>query len=276
MTQERVLESRGLIWLRALTGSDGASAAAPAAVRAVDTRIGSEAARFIALVPDTANSFHRARQGELGLLEAWSIAARVRETIAADAGGIPRPLIAIVDSPSQAYGRTEERLGLHLACAAAVDAYVCARHAGHPVIALLVGSAMSGAFLAHGYQAHRLIALDDAGVLVHAMGREAAARITRRSIEEVLDLARTCAPMAYDIKTFAEWGLLHALIDGVDADTPTARDVAKVRSTLTAAIADVRRGEPGLEYRLQNDAARKSRAASIEVRSRLAAVWHAD
>jgi malonate decarboxylase gamma subunit len=44
-------------------------------------------------------------------------------------------------------------LGIHLACAAAVDAYASARLAGHPVIALLVGKAMSGAFLAHGYQA---------------------------------------------------------------------------------------------------------------------------
>jgi malonate decarboxylase gamma subunit len=39
------------------------------------------------------------------------------------------------------------------------------------VIALLVGKAMSGAFLAHGYQANRLIALRDPGVMVHAMGK---------------------------------------------------------------------------------------------------------
>jgi hypothetical protein len=33
---------------------------------------------------------------------------------------------------------------------------------------LIVGKAMSGAFLAHGYQANRLIAFNDSGVLVHA------------------------------------------------------------------------------------------------------------
>ena len=42
---------------------------------------------------------------------------------------------------------------------------------------------MSGAFLAHGYQANRILALDAEGIAVHAMGKEAAARVTRRSVE---------------------------------------------------------------------------------------------
>ena len=58
-----------------------------------------------------------------------------------------------------------------------MDGYARARLAGNPVIALLVGKAMSGAFLAHGYQAQRIIALRDPGVMVHAMGKAAAARI---------------------------------------------------------------------------------------------------
>jgi malonate decarboxylase gamma subunit len=33
------------------------------------------------------------------------------------------------------------------------------------------------------YQANRLIAFNDSGVLVHAMGKESAARITLRSVE---------------------------------------------------------------------------------------------
>lgn len=95
--------------------------------------------------------------GRLGLAQA------VDEAIAR---GDKRPIIAIVDVPSQAYGRREEALGIHQALAAAADSYARARLAGHPVIALLVGKAMSGAFLAHGYQANRLIALRDPGVMV--------------------------------------------------------------------------------------------------------------
>jgi malonate decarboxylase gamma subunit len=50
-----------------------------------------------------------------------------------------RPIIAIVDVKSQAYGRREETAGIHLAAAAAADAYASARFAGHPVIALISG-----------------------------------------------------------------------------------------------------------------------------------------
>ena len=117
--------------------------------------------------------------------------------------GDKRPIIAIVDVPSQAYGRREEALGIHQALAAAADSYARARLAGHPVIALLVGKAMSGAFLAHGYQANRLIALRDPGVMVHAMGKASAARVTLRSVEELEALAASVPPMAYDIDSYA-------------------------------------------------------------------------
>jgi biotin-independent malonate decarboxylase gamma subunit len=59
------------------------------------------------------------------------------------------------------------------------------------VIGLIVGKAMSGAFLAHGYQANRLIAINDKGVLVHAMGKASAARITLRTVEALEKLAAT-------------------------------------------------------------------------------------
>ena len=39
----------------------------------------------------------------------------------------------------------------------------------NPVVALVVGKAISGGFLAHGLQAHRLLALDTPGVMVHAI-----------------------------------------------------------------------------------------------------------
>ena len=46
------------------------------------------------------------------------LALHVRHAIAADLDGARRPIIAIVDVSSQAYGRREELLGIHLACAA--------------------------------------------------------------------------------------------------------------------------------------------------------------
>jgi malonate decarboxylase gamma subunit len=274
MSTEANPAARGRVWFEALTG--GAMAAGDLrSVLSADAALGGEPARFIAVVADAHNRFPRARSGEVGIDEGWALALHARQPIAADRDGARRPIIAIVDVPSQAYGRREELLGIHLACAAAVDAYASARLAGHPVIALLVGKAMSGAFLAHGYQANRIIALDSAEVMVHAMGKQAAARVTRRSVAELEMLGATFAPMAYDIRSFARLGLLHSLISGVDADTPRPQDVERVRAELERAIAEVRAGGPGLASRLVSREARTSRAASIEVRRRLAEQWDA-
>lgn len=138
----------------------------------------------------------------------------VSETVAADADkAVKRPIVAVIDVPSQAYGRREEAFGIHQALAGAAAAYANARLAGHPVIGLIVGKAMSGAFLAHGYQANRLIAFNDKGVLIHAMGKESAARITLRTVEALEKLAATIPPMAYDISNYATLGLLSDLLD---------------------------------------------------------------
>jgi biotin-independent malonate decarboxylase gamma subunit len=100
----------------------------------------------------------------------------------ADEKGEKRAIVAIVDVPSQAYGRREELLGIFLAAAAATDAYVSARLAGHPVISLLAGHAISGGYLTHGAQSNRLLAFNDPGVVIHAMSKKAAALVTRRTV----------------------------------------------------------------------------------------------
>jgi len=267
------LSRRGRIWFDALTGGAAANLSSLKSVCVADAALGGETARFIAVVPDAQNRFPRARGGEAGLDEGWALAQHVRATIADANDGARRPIIAIVDVSSQAYGRREELLGIHLACAAGADAYASARLAGHPVIALLVGKAMSGAFLAHGYQANRIIALDSPEVMVQAMGKQAAARVTRSSVEEMEKLGERIAPVAYDIRSYASLGLLHKLIEGIDADAPGRIDLDRVRAELVYAVADARAGAADLACRLTSPAARKTRAASIEVRRRLAEQW---
>ncbi len=271
---ERISHSRGGTWLDRLSNGHSAPAYGQPSVLTADAELGGEAARFIAVVPDPAARFPRARAGEVGLEEGWTLAKLVRDTIAADTDAARRPIVAVVDVTSQAYGKREEMLGVHLACAAAADAYAQARLAGHPVVALIVGKAMSGAFLAHGYQANRLLALDASEVLVHAMGKEAAARITRRSVADLDEMGNRFPPMAYDIANYAKLGLLHALIQGVEADAPGPADIDKVRAALVEAVGDIRRsGERDLSSRLESPQARNLRAASIEVRRRLAEQW---
>jgi malonate decarboxylase gamma subunit len=270
--------TRGQRWLRALAGDSLKPPSASPPLRYADAPLGGDtAARFIAVVPDPANRFPRARDNVVGLEQGWLLAKAVREAMEDDASaGEQRPIIAIVDVKSQAYGYREEMLGIHLACAAAVDAYASARQAGHPVVALIVGPAMSGAFLAHGYQANRILALDAPGTMVHAMGKEAAARVTRRSVESLDALGETVTPMSYSLTAFAKLGLLDRLIEGVDADSPTDAQIALVRRELIAAVASARQSRRDLSHRLDSESAKQTRAASIEVRRRLAAQWNRD
>lgn len=267
---------RGKLWFNRLTQSDGRAAFGRASVIHADAPLGADTARFIAVVPDPSNRFPRACNGEVGLEQGWVLAKLVRDTMEADKGGTPRPIIAVVDVPSQAYGKREEMLGIQLACAAAADAYAQARLAGHPIVSLLVGKAMSGAFLAHGYQANRIVALNDKEVLVHAMGKQAAARITRRPVSELDAMGERVPPMSYEIHNYAKLGILHELINNVNANDPSTDDVQKVLNVLSAAVADIHAvGKRDLSNRLTSPEAQHLRAASIKVREKLAEQWAA-
>ena len=113
--------------------------------------------------------------------------------------------------------------GLHQAMAATVDAYHAARIAGHPVVAIVVGTALSGGFLTHGLQANQILALDDPGVEIHAMHKAAAARITLRTVDELDELAKTIVPMSYDVQDWAKLGFCDGLLTVANADDPTPR-----------------------------------------------------
>jgi len=273
---EKTISTRGRIWFEALAGKQAKHVPSVPSVLVADTTLQKERVRFLAIVPDPDNRFPCARQGQVGLQEGWNLAKQVRDAIKADENGDKRAIIAIVDVPSQAYGRREELLGIFLAAAAATDAYVSARLAGHPVISLLVGHAISGGFLTHGAQANRLLAFNDSGVMVHAMAKNAAARVTRRTVEELDKLAETVIPMSYKIEDYAKLGTLYKLIDGVNVDSPEPKQVDQVRANLLAAIADARSGQRDLSDRLQSQGAQKNRSATLVVRQRLAAEWHSN
>lgn len=91
-----------------------------------DAHLNGEKARFIAVVPNSENKFYRARNGEFGLQEAWTVAKYVRQAIEEDKDSAEKRLIVpIVDVPGQAFGYHEELFGIYLACAASVEAFSC-------------------------------------------------------------------------------------------------------------------------------------------------------
>jgi malonate decarboxylase gamma subunit len=262
--------SRGATWLAALTDDTAPAPGRPDSVRVVDAPLAGQPARYIAVLPDPHNAWPRARAGEVGLIEGWALAEAVHEVVAADRDRPKRSIVAVIDVTSQAYGRREEAFGIHQALAGAAGAYAQARQAGHALIGLIVGKAMSGAFLAHGYQANRLIALNDPGVMVHAMGQAAAARVTMRSVEDLQRLAADVPPMAYDIASYASLGLLWKLIDVAAAAQPDAADVATVREALEAALRDILI-DPDRDLRSRLGGI--NRQATSRVRERLRAQW---
>ena len=265
---------RGRVWFKALTGKETPLPGDPLSVLVADTLIGEENLRVLCVVPDAESRFPCARHGEVGLEQAYTLAARIREVIAADKDVPKRPIIAIVDVKSQAYGRREETAGIHLAAAVAADAYATARFAGHAVITLIVGQGISGGFLTHGYQGNRLIAFDDNEVLIHAMHKEAAARITRRTVDQLDTLAKAVTPLSYNVQDYAKLGLLYKLLHISNPEAPSPEEVSKVCNALCDAIADARKGPFDLRNRLESEAAQTARKASRLVRARLEEQWN--
>jgi malonate decarboxylase gamma subunit len=264
---------RGTVWFRALTGKASSMPSDPKSVLTADAPLGKDQARLLCVVPDPHARFPCARHGEVGLEEGYALAARVREAIEQDKNTTKRPIVAIIDAKNQAYGRREETAGIFLACAAAIDAYGSARLAGHPVIALVVGQAISGVPLTHGYQANRILAFDDDGVVIHAMHKAAAARITRRSVEELEQLAKKIPPMSYDVRDYAKLGVLYKLLHVDNPEKPSEQDIRNVQDELVGAIADARRGPVDLRNRLESQGALEMRKASILVRRKLETQW---
>ncbi len=267
-------QSRGYKWFSALTGITHPTSATPS-ILAADVTKNDQLARYIAIVPDANNHFPRARNGEVGLLEGWTAAQIVRDVIHLDADKeTKRPIIAIIDVPSQAYGYKEELIGISLALAASADAYATARQKGHPVIGLIVGNAISGGFLAHGLQSNRLIALDDDKINIQAMSKASAARITKRTIEKLEEATKSVPSMAYDVRSYQSLGPLYKLLANIDADSPTEKDMEIVEQTLTEAINSTKNAATDLSFRLQTDEARNGgRAATIKVREMLRQQW---
>jgi malonate decarboxylase beta subunit len=267
--------NRGAIWFDLLTGGKQSISDVPS-VLVADSQLNGRNVRFIAVTVNEKNSFYRARNGEVGLIEGWTIAKYVRQAIEEDRfEKEKRIIVPIVDVPGQAFGYHEELLGIYLACSSAVDAYANARIDGHPLVSLLVGNAISGAFLCHGMQSNRLIALNDSKVNVHVMSKKSAARITQRTLEELEAASKETPSMAYDIKSFEKLGALHLLMDNIEADCPTTDDVEKVNVAINEAVSHIAKSNShNLSIRLQSEIAKSSgRIASIKVRELIDAQW---
>lgn len=162
--------------------------------------------------------------GIIGIEEAYKMARSVYATIAADKNkpiDQKRPIVLIVDTPGNAPGKIEEIIGMNKATGAYQLALAEARNEGHAVIALVIGRAISGAFLCHGLQADHILALaKDFGTIIHVMPLTSISRITKMDIEHLEVLSRTNPVFASGVDFFYKLGGVNEIVNTLDDMKP--------------------------------------------------------
>lgn len=269
--------SVGYDWFSALTGLKNP-------VSSVSTVYYGSSAKFAenavvtAIVPDGKNPMYRVQNGEVGLIEGFRMGQILNAIYEEDKEkAVKRPIVVVIDVPSQAYGYNEELVGIHVALANSAAAYAKLRQAGHPVIGFIAGNAISGAFLAHGLQSSRLIALNSSNISIQAMSKESAARVTKRTVAEIEAAATAVPAIAYDVNNYTKLGAVYNFLADITEQTPTTATVATVIAAINAAIKDVRdKQDTMLTNRYTNDTAVKmGRVETNKVLKKMAAEWNA-
>ena len=237
-----------------------------------------EDAIVTSIVPDPKNPMYRVRNGEVGLVEGFRMGQILNHVYEEDKDKvIKRPIVIVIDVPSLAYGYNEELIGIHVALANSAAAYAKLRQAGHPVIGLIAGNAISGAFLAHGLQSSRLIALNSKEITVQAMSKASAARVTKRTIAEIEAAADKVPAIAYDINNYTKLGAIHCFLEDITDQKASEKNVNEVIKAINAAISDVReKNDTMLTARYTNETAKKmGRVETNKVRAKMAEEWDA-
>jgi len=139
---------------------------------------------------------------------ALALSEAVLQVVAGD-GATPRPIIFIADTQGQALSRREELLGLNGYFAHLARCVNLARGAGHRLVTLIDGEAVSGGFLAFGLLADAIVALP--GAEVRVMDLRAMARITRIPYDRLTALAQSSPVFAPGADNYWRMGGIHAL-----------------------------------------------------------------
>ena len=106
--------------------------------------------------------------------------------------------------------------------------------------------------------------------MVHAMGKESAARVTLRSVDELEQLASNIPPMAYDIESYATLGLLSELLSVENPEQPKNDDLLLAKQAIAQAFKEINAEQSrGLEQRLHG----QNRQMSKKVRELLREQW---
>ena len=203
-------------------------------------RLNGEACTVIASDAMTTNpKFPVVYAGIIGLEEGYKMALAVYHTLLADADrplAEKRPLLLVVDTPGNGAGKQEEIFGMNKATGAYQMALAEARKAGHPIVAIVVGRAISGGFLCHGLQADHVLSLaPDFETMIHVMPITSIARITKLDIEWLQELAKDNPVFAAGPDYFYKLGGVEEMVDSIES--LRERIIAHVEAVRAAKIA---------------------------------------
>lgn len=172
--------------------------------------------------------------GILGMEEAYKFSQAMYATIEADKErpkDKKRPIVLLIDTPGNSPGKIEEIVGMTKGTASYQFAIEDARLAGHPVIGLIIGRAVSGGFLCHGLLSDRILALPaEYGTIVHVMPTTSIAVITKIPLERLNELVKTNPVFASGAEYFYDLG-------GIDEMVKRPEDM---RAAIIKSIKEVR------------------------------------
>ncbi len=155
--------------------------------------------------------------GVIGLEEGYKMATAVYRTMEADKDkplAEKRPIVLVVDTPGNGPGKMEEIAGMNKSTGGYQLALAEARKAGHPIIAMVIGRAISGAFLCHGLQADHILALSkEYGTMIHVMPITSISRITKMDIERLEELSKTNPVFAAGVDFFYKLGGVQEIVE---------------------------------------------------------------
>ena len=158
--------------------------------------------------------------GIIGMEEGYKMALAVYHTMEADkdkAQGEKRPILLIVDTPGNGPGKVEEIFGMNKSTGGYQLALAEARKKGHPIVALVIGRAISGAFLCHGLQADHILSLSkDFGTMIHVMPLTSIAIITKTDIERLEELSKSNPVFAAGVNFFYQLGGVEEIVENLD------------------------------------------------------------
>jgi biotin-independent malonate decarboxylase gamma subunit len=244
----------------------------PAAVVGSATLAG-EVATIISIDDGTPNPrFPATFSGLVGLEEGFKMAEAVHCTMEADRDAPvaqKRPVLLIVDTPGMSPGKIEEIVGIYKSTGAYQLACAQARKAGHPVVAVIVGRAISGGFLCHGLQADRILSLsEEFEPMIHVMPLNAISRITKISIVLLDELSRTNPAFASGVNHFYKLGGVDEIIPTIDDISPyILRHIAEIRQFKVGGDFEATGPWARLKIGAERQGREASRAAMSEIRN---------